>query len=455
MSFLVLKGGRILDPKSRIDRVGDLWLRDGKVIPVEAATQAPLSDTSFIDCTGWWVMPGLIDPHVHLRDPGFPAKETILSGLNAAVAGGFTTVAAMANTSPVNDTPDITEYMLRRATEARAARLVPVSAVTRGLAGGELVDVHAMTHAGARLFSDDGMPIDDEALLARAFATVASNGFVVSLHEEDRALTDGGALNEGSMAEALGVMGIPPGAEVTRVRRDLAIAREVRAPVHIAHVSTAAALDLVRAARADGLQVTCEATPHHFSLDDSAVVEFGPDARMAPPLRSCTDCDAIRAGLADGTIDMIATDHAPHDSTSKNMECLRALFPRPAGASRLPDEAAQALAAAANGIIGLETALGLALQLVHDSLLGPMRLVELMSLNPARLLRLDTAGTLAANGVADITVVNPNYAWTVDPARFQSLSRNTPFAGMKFQGKAMLTIVEGEIVYDGRSTGPR
>ena len=266
-----------------------------------------------IDAHGWWVMPGLIDPHVHLRDPGFPQKETIATGLRAAAAGGFTAVAAMANTSPVNDTPDITRYMLDRAREVHASRLIPVSAVTKGLRGAELVDFAAMAEAGARLFSDDGIPIDDQVILARALDELARLNFAVSLHEEDRHLSEEGAANAGEVSKRLGVKGYPNSAETARIRRDLALAIGTEAPVHIAHLSCAESVELVRHARRNGANVTCEVTPHHFWLDEHAVLEWGPNAKMNPPLRSSADLEAIHAAMADGTIDMIATDHAPHD----------------------------------------------------------------------------------------------------------------------------------------------
>jgi len=447
MTALLLKGGRLIDPARGIDRISDLLLADGKIAP----PATPTAGATVIDCAGCWVTPGLIDPHVHLRDPGFPEKETIATGLRAAAAGGFTTVAAMANTAPVDDTPEIANYMIERAQAAHAARLIPVSAVTRNLAGRELVDCARMVDAGARLFSDDGIPIDDPSLLATALRVVTDLGFVISLHEEDRALTAQGAMNAGAAAARLGVAGIPPTAESLRVQRDLAIAAEVQAPVHIAHISTAASLRLVRAARADGRDVTCEVTPHHFSLDDETVLEYGPDARMAPPLRSHEDREALRAAIADGAITMIATDHAPHDAASKKMDRLRSVFHAGGRAERLSEDDAQALASAANGIIGLETALGLTLALVHEGLITPSRMVVMMAMNPARLLRLATAGTLSAGMPADVTVIDPDCTWTVDPARFFSKSRNMPYSGMKLRGKALLTIVAGAIVHDARA----
>ncbi len=342
MSRLLLTGGRVIDPLYQIDGAYDVLAIDGEIDALEAAgTLRPPEGTKVLHCGGLWIVPGLIDPHVHLRDPGFPQKETIRSGLRTAAAGGFTTVAAMANTLPVNDRPEITRYMLERASETRASRLVPVSAVTEGLAGRKLVDFAAMVTAGARLFSDDGIPLDDQVVLfTRAFDAVADIGFAISLHEEDRELTANGAMNAGEASRRLGVAGIPADAENKRVRRDLALAIGSEAPVHIAHVSTAEALRLVRAARKNGANITCEVTPHHFTLDDTAVLEFGPNARMAPPLRGRDDVEALRQAIADGTIDMIATDHAPHDPASKRMDLFGPRFGRGHAAPRLSaDEA--------------------------------------------------------------------------------------------------------------------
>ncbi len=448
MRPLLLRGGRVIDPAFGIDGLYDVLVIDGEIDALEpTGTIEPPPDSETLDCSGLWVVPGLIDVHVHLRDPGFPQKETIASGLRAAAVGGFTTVAAMANTSPVDDTPEIARYMLERAREVHATRLIPVSAVTKGLAGRELVDFGAMAAAGARLYSDDGIPIDDEAILVRAFREAAQIGFAISLHEEDRALTGHGACNAGEVSKRLGVAGIPATAETHRVRRDLAIAVGAGAPVHIAHVSTAESIELVRAARQRGANVTCEATPHHFMLDDSAFARFGPNAKMAPPLRSRRDVEAIHAALADGAIDMIATDHAPHDPMSKHLDRLASLFPGTRAAPRLSAEQAEVMASAANGIIGLETALGLALELVHRGIIDASRMVTLMSLNPARLLRLDAQGTLTPGACADITVIDPNYEWTVEPAKFISMSRNTPFTGKRLKGRAAYMILSGEIIH--------
>jgi dihydroorotase len=450
LKSLLLTGGRVIDPANDFDAIADVLIADGAIEAVETPGQLGAPEgVPVVDAHGWWVMPGLIDPHVHLRDPGFPQKETIGTGLRAAAAGGFTAVAAMANTSPVNDTPEITRYMLDRAREVHAARLIAVSAVTKGLRGVERVDFAAMASAGARLFSDDGIPIDDQMLLSRALDELARLNFAVSLHEEDRHLSEEGAANAGEVSRRLGVKGYPASAETARIRRDLALAIGTEAPVHIAHLSCAESVELVRHARRNGANVTCEVTPHHFWLEEHAVLQWGPNAKMNPPLRGERDLEAIRAAIADGTIDMIATDHAPHDPASKNFEHLAGCFPMNAAAAHLGDDAANAFMRAANGIIGLETSLGLAMGLVHKEIISARRLVELMSANPARLIRME-AGSLAQGMTADVTVIDPNLEWTVEPGKFLSKSRNTPFAGIRLRGKTILTIVGGEIVYDAR-----
>ena len=445
---MMLRGGRVIDPGTERGGVFDLRVIDGRIDAVERPGVLPKAvGVAELDVSGCWVMPGLIDVHVHLRDPGFPQKETIVSGLRAAAAGGFTTVAAMANTSPVNDSPEVTRYMLAQAKTVHAATLIPVSAVSIGLRGVEPVDYRSMVEAGARLFSDDGIPIDDQSLMARALDEITSLGFVMSLHEEDRALSGEGAVNAGEVSKRLGLAGVPVKAENKRVRRDLALAIGSGKPLHLAHMSTAESVSLIRAARRSGANVSCEVTPHHFTLDESAVLQSGPNAKMNPPLRGKRDVAALHEAMTDGTIDMIATDHAPHDFVSKEMNSLMRCFGGAGGDRRLSEDEVRAMTRAANGVVGLETSLGLALELVHRGVIGPARMVEMMALDPARLLRLES-GTLGLGQVADITVVDPDLRWTVEPERFLSLSRNTPFAGREIRGKAMLTIVAGEIVYD-------
>jgi dihydroorotase len=452
MNSMLLKGARVIDPASGVDGAHDVLLRDGEIEAVEpAGSLAPPEAVAVVDVRGCWLVPGLIDPHVHLRDPGFPEKETIASGLRAAAAGGFTAVAAMANTSPVNDSPAITRYMLEHAKSVHCSRLIPVSAVTRGLLGVELVDFASMIEEGARLFSDDGMPIDDPVILSRAFDEAKRLGYAVSLHEEDRGLSCDGALNAGEASKQLGVSGYTDSAESERVRRDLAIAIGSGAAVHIAHASTAESFDLIRAARRHGAHVTCEVTPHHFVLDESAALVWGPNAKMNPPLRSHANVEAVLDAIHDGTADMIASDHAPHDPKSKRMDELAQFFGPGHGVAHLAKDLATSFAHAANGVVGLETSLGLTLGLVHRSLISASRLVEMMSLNSAALLRLD-AGSLGIGAIADVTVIDPDLEWTVAPEKFLSKSRNTPFTGMRLRGRAVLTIVGGEIVFDGRKT---
>jgi dihydroorotase len=451
VTSLMLKGGRVIDPLSGVDGLYDLIVLEGEIEALEPLGRIAVPEGALVfDCSGMWVVPGLIDAHVHLRDPGFLEKESIPSGLRAAAAGGFTTVAAMANTLPANDSAETTQYMLARARLVQGAHLVPVSAVTKGLQGRELVDFDTMIQAGARMFSDDGIPIDDQTALIRAFDEATRTGLAISLHEEDRALTANGVMNAGEPSRLLGVAGIPVTAEILRVRRDLALAIGSEAPVHIAHVSTAGAVELIRAAKKHGANISCEVTPHHFTLDDTAVLAWGPNARMAPPLRNRADVEALVDAMADGTIDVIATDHAPHDPASKRMNHLGRLFGPGKPVPRLSADEAETFAGAANGVVGLETALGLALSLVHRGIISAARMVEMMAVNPARLLRLSENGSLAAGALADITIIDPNCEWTVEPNRFRSKSRNTPFAGMRLKGLAIATIVGGEVIFDRR-----
>ncbi len=437
----------MIDPASGVMAPRDLRVDGGTIGAIApAGTLNPAADAEVVAAQGCWVVPGLVDAHTHLRDPGFPHKETIASGLRAAAAGGFVAVAAMANTEPVNDCPEVTKYMLARAAEVKAAALIPVGAVTRGLKGQQAADYDALAAAGVRMFSDDGMPVDSADILTDALRAAKRLGLAVSLHEEDRVLAGGGAVNAGAVAQTLGVPGVPPAAESDRVRRDLELAMKAGAPMHIAHLSVRESIELVRAARRRGAAVTCEAAPHHFSLDASAVLEFGTDAKMNPPLRERADVEALRLALSDGTIDLIATDHAPHDPPSKGAAELAGCFAAERRRWPLGSAAARAFAAAANGVVGLQTALGLAMDLVHCGLIAPARLVELMAVNPARLLKID-GGRLSEGMRADITIIDPNLQWQVDPAKSMSLSRNTPFAGRMLKGRAVATIVGGELVY--------
>jgi dihydroorotase len=448
----LVRGGRVIDPSSGRDGFYDLLITEGRLAAIESPGLISNDLATAVDASGCWVVPGLVDAHVHLRDPGFPQKETIATGLRAAAAGGFTTVAAMANTLPVNDSPEVTRYILLRAREVNAARLIAVAAVTKGLRGEELADFEALAAAGCRLFSDDGMPIDNPGLLSRALIEVSRLGFAISLHEEDRRVAPGWSVNRGTVSDVLGVVGIPNSAESSRIARDLEIARKTSGAVHFAHVSARESLDLIRRARHDCVSLTAEATPHHFTYCESAVLRSGPDAKMNPPLRTDRDIEAVKEALRDGTIDVVATDHAPHDPASKKIGELADSFLH--GRFSLNSDHDRAVFHdCANGIVGLETALALLLDLVGRDIISPGRMVELMSSNPARLLRLDQGeGTLTPLARADLTVIDPNLEWTVDPAKFHSKSRNTPFTGMKLKGRARITIVAGQIVYDGRLT---
>jgi dihydroorotase len=450
MNDLFVIGGVVIDPDSGLEAPREVAISGDRIAAIAPpAALKPPPGARVIQANGRWVVPGLIDVHTHLRDPGFPHKETIESGLRAAAAGGFVAVAAMANTNPVNDSPEVTAYMLARAAEVKMAALIPVGAVTKGLKGLEAAGYEALAAAGVRMFSDDGMPVDNPGLLTNALESAKRLGLAISLHEEDRDLACGGAIGAGAVARMLGVPGVPAAAESERVRRDLKLAMKAGTPVHIAHLSARESIELVRLARRHGAAVTCEATPHHLSLDVGAVLEFGADAKMNPPLREHSDVDALRAAVADGTIDMIATDHAPHDPVSKSAPQLAGCFAcgRVGGHHwPLSPEQARAFTAAANGVIGLQTALGLAMDLVHSGLIGGRRLVEMMSLRPARLLGLES-GRLRAGGSADITVIDPNLEWEVRPTKFVSRSRNSPFIGRRLRGKAIWTIVKGKVVY--------
>jgi dihydroorotase len=424
---LVLRGGRVLDPARDLDRVAHVLVDGGRVVDV--ADGAVPSARATIDAAGLWVTPGLIDMHVHLREPGGEHKETIATGTAAAVAGGFTTVAAMANTSPVNDTPEMTRWMIARAEEARLARVLPIAAVTRGLAGETLTDFAALRAAGAVAFSDDGMPIMDPAIMRRALEEGRRVGAAVITHAEDRTLACGGVVHAGPVADRLGLRGMPDTAETAMVERDCALAAEIGAHVHVAHISTATAVAAVRAAQRAGTRVTAEATPHHFTLDAEAVARHGTLAKMNPPLRAESDVATVRAALADGTLAVIASDHAPHHA----------------------DEKARGMADAPFGIVGLETMLALTLALVHAGVLSVLAAIRALTVGPATVLGI-AGGRLARGDVADVTLIDPDKRWTVDPAAFRSRSRNTPFAGMALRGKALAVCLGGRVV-DGDLEG--
>jgi len=425
---LLLKGGRVIDPSQGVDAVADILIEDGKISRIEqgiSPSKAQSKDVPrVIDLKGKIVAPGLIDMHTHLREPGFEYKETILTGSEAAVAGGFTTIACMANTDPVNDNRSVTEFILKQARLASMAHVYPIAAISKGQNGKVLTEFGDLKSAGAVAFSDDGNPVVDSGLMRHALEYAYSFDMPVISHCEDPGLSAGGLMHEGFVSTQLGLPGIPAIAEEIMVARDIDLARFTGTRVHISHVSTAGSVRAVREAKSGGVDVTAETAPHYFTLTDEALRGFSTNCKMYPPLRGADDVQAIKEGLSDGTIDAIASDHAPHSSVEKDVE----------------------FAYAANGIIGMETSLSLSLKLVHDGILTMPQLIETMSTNPARILKVPK-GSLKPGSDADITVIDPDAKWTVDTGVFRSKSRNCPFHGWNLVGKAVMTIVDGEIKY--------
>ncbi|MCK7506927.1 MAG: dihydroorotase [Desulfobacterales bacterium] len=422
---LLLKGARVIDPSQKMDARMDILIEEGKIAGCSSNIKAS-QDVKVIDLTGMIVAPGLIDMHVHLREPGLEYKETIASGSAAAVAGGFTSIACMPNTEPVNDNRSITEFIRRKAAEANLANVYPIGAISIGSEGRQLTEFWDLKEAGILALSDDGKPVMDAALMRRALEYASSLDLPVIQHCEDKNLSAGGLMNEGYYATILGLPGIPAIAEDVMVARDILIAEYTRTRIHIAHVSTAGAVRLIRNAKARGLNVTAETAPHYFTLTDESLQDYDTNYKVSPPLRSAADVAAIKEGLADGTLDVIACDHAPHGRTDKEVEFEYAL----------------------NGISGLETSLGLSLNLVHEGILPMPELIVKMSCNPARILNLPK-GTLIKGSDADITVIHPDLSWTVNVKAFHSRGKNSPFSGRKMKGRAVLTIVGGDIKYDG------
>jgi dihydroorotase len=423
MSGFLLRGGRLIDPRHGLDVVQDVLLRGGEVA---AVSDRPLAADGAleVDVSGLWVCPGFVDLHVHLREPGEEGKETILTGTRAAVAGGFTAVVAMPNTRPPNDSALVTRLVQERAKAAGLARVWPAGAISKGLAGEEMAELGELAAAGCVCFTDDGRPVMNAGLMRRVLQYARALDRPVMVHEEDLNLSSGGSMTEGTQATRLGLLPIPRSAEVAMVARDLVLLEEMGGHLHLAHVSCAESVRLVREAKARGLHVTAEATPHHFTLTDEAVAGWNTDAKMAPPLRGPSDVDAVRQALADGTLDAIATDHAPHGILDKEVP----------------------FSEAANGIIGLETALPLTLALVRSGVLSPSRAVALLSSGPSATFRLP-GGHLAPGAPADVTVVDPNAEWTVEPQRLQSRSRNSPFIGRRMVGRVVHTFVAGRPVW--------
>jgi len=420
---LLIKGGRVIDPAQGIDEILEILVEDGIIRELGKALNAG-KGVEIIEAAGLLVAPGLIDMHVHLRDPGLEYKEDIISGSRAAAAGGFTSVACMPNTSPVNDDKAVTAYIINKAKAEALVNVFPIGAITHGSKSEKLVEMDALKEAGCVALSDDGRPVTDALLMRQALERAGKTGILVIAHAEEVALSREGVMNEGDTSRELGLIGIPWAAEDTAVARDVYLAEFTGFPVHIAHVSTRGAVRIIRDAKARGVRVTCETAPHYFSLTDDAVRCSKANAKMNPPLREAADVAAIKAGLADGTIDAIATDHAPHQGHEKGVDFSLAL----------------------NGIIGLETSLPLTLSLVEERVLGMTAMVEKMSANPARILGIDR-GTLKAGAVADVTIIDPALKWVVAAEGLASKSKNSPWLGAKMKGRAVYTIVGGKVVY--------
>lgn len=428
---ILIKNGHIIDPAQGIDGIGDILIERGKIKEVrmqkakakipKSKIQNPKSRT--IDAKGFIVMPGLIDMHVHLREPGFEYKETIKTGTTAAVKGGFTTVCCMPNTFPINDNASVTEFIMRKAAEEGSCSVLPIGAVTKGQKGEELAEMGTMVKEGCIAFSDDGYPVMNSLIMRRALEYSKTFDVPIISHCEDLTLSDNGVVNEGLMSVTLGLKGIPAESEQIMVFRDIALAELTGARLHVAHVSTEGSVQLIRDAKKRGVHVTAETCPHYFSLTEDAVKGYDTNAKVNPPLRSDRDVHSIKEGLRDGTIDVIATDHAPHHT----------------------DEKLKEFDMAPSGISGLETALGSSLNLVHDGVLTLQQLIEKMTLHPSRILRIQDKGMLKVGSDADIVIVDKNREWKVDAEKFISKGKNTPFHGWILKGLAAVTICKGKI----------
>ena len=424
----LIQGGHVIDP-GRFNGIADVLIDNGKVLAIgkNLIAQAKTKDGSIdvIDARDKLVVPGFVDLHVHLREPGFEYKETIKTGTAAAAAGGFTSVCCMPNTHPVNDSQAITEFILEQARAAGNARVFPVGAITKGSEGKELAEIGDLRRAGCVAISDDGQPVMNSMVMRRAMEYALAFDMPVIDHCEDLHLSEGGCMNEGIVSTQLGLQGVPAAAEDVMVSRNLALAELTGARLHLAHLSTVGSVRMVREAKARGIRVTAEACPHHFTLTEEAVRGFNTLAKMNPPLRTWDDVHAIKEGLRDGTIDVIATDHAPHAGQEKQQE----------------------FAAAPNGNVGLETALPLTLALVEEGILTLESAIEKLTTAPAKAFSL-SKGSLAPGADADVVIVDPQETWGIDPSRFRSKSRNTPFAGWKVKGRVKTTLLSGRVVYE-------
>ncbi len=419
---ILIKNGHIIDPANKVNGKFDLLIADGKIAKLGTPGSLSADGSQVIDASGKLVVPGLIDMHVHLREPGYEYKETIATGTAAAKAGGFTAVCCMPNTNPVNDSRSVTEFILSQAAKDGAARVFPIGAITKGSKGEELAEMGELHDAGCVGVSDDGKPVMNAAVMRRAMEYSKIFDIAVISHCEDASLAAKGVMNEGFVSTELGLRGIPNAAEDVMTARDISLAELTGARLHICHVSTAGSVRLIREAKQRGVKVTAETCPHYFSLTEDAVRGYNTMAKMNPPLRTAEDVAAIKQGLKDGTLDVIATDHAPHALDEKSGEFDAAPF----------------------GIVGLETAVGLSLKLAQEGVLSMTQLIERMSTAPARIIK-SGGGTLSVGAVADITIIDPDVEWTVNASEFKSRSKNTPFDGWKSTGRAVQTIVGGRI----------
>ena len=424
---LVLRNGRVIDPARGLDAVVDVLIENGIIAEMRAKIELgpeKLSQFEQIDASGKWIVPGLIDMHVHLREPGEEYKETICSGTQAAVAGGFTSVACMPNTQPVNDCAAVTQYILEKARDEGSCRVFPVGAISKGSEGKNLAEYGELRAAGAAAVSDDGRPVMNSMLMRRALEYAKTFDLLVISHCEDLDLSSTGLMNEGPVSTRLGMRGIPRVAEEIMVARDILLAELTGSRLHLAHISTAGSVALIREAKKRGVPVSAETAPHYFTLTEELISTFDPVYKVNPPLRRPEDIEAIKTGLRDGTIDAIASDHAPHSSVEKDLE----------------------FEYAANGVIGLESSLPLILRLIREGVLTPMEAVAKVSRNPARILSIPF-GTLRKGITADLTLIDPEVKYAIDVSRFKSKSRNCPFAGIEVQGKAVMTLVGGRVVF--------
>jgi dihydroorotase len=427
---LLIRGGRVVDPSQRLDQIADVLVQDGRIHAIEKPGQISEKQVArVIDAEGLLVLPGFIDVHVHLREPGFEYKETIETGTKAAAMGGFTSVACMANTNPVNDSPYVTAFIRERAKALSPIRVFPIGAVSKGLKGEELAEIGGMVSEGARAISDDGMPVMNSYLMRKAMDYAKAFDVAVISHAEDANLVGQGVMNEGSLSNELGLRGNPAAAEEIMVAREIALCRLTRARVHIAHLSTQEGIEHVRRAKEAGLPLTAEATPHHLLLDERALRTYDTRFKMAPPLRSERDVEALRQAVSDGVVDLIATDHAPHGLVDKAVEFDHA----------------------ACGILGLQTAIPSTFELVQKGIMRLDRWVESFTQAPAKLLG-EKLGTLQKGVEADLTLIDPKHDWVFHEDQIVSKSKNSPFIGWKFSSKVIFTVVKGKVVYDGTNT---